>query len=267
MAPLSPAVYSLLFLVGLCFGSFLNVIICRLPQGKSIVKDQSSCPQCGRRLGLLELIPVFGYLALKGRCRGCSGRIGLRYPLVELAVGALFVLVFRHYGLTPDAIFYLVLLFILLGIALIDLEHRIVPNSLVAAGLIAAALFYLPVLADIWLTPPAWLLIGQNLPDALLGLFIGGVVMLLIFLVSRGGMGAGDIKLLAMIGFFVGLRGTAVVMLLGFFIGALVGVAFMITGRLTRKDALPFAPFLSIAALIQVLWGEALWAWYSSFLP
>jgi len=97
-------------------------------------------------------------------------------------------------------------------------------------------------------------------------MFLGGGIMLVIFLVSRGGMGAGDIKLMALIGLYVGLRGTAAVLLFGFLFGALTGLAFMATGKLTRKDALPFAPFLSMATLIQILWGEQIWDWYTSLL-
>lgn len=252
-----------LFLIGLCFGSFLNVIIYRLPQKKSLIKPPSSCPSCQKKLGCMELVPLVGYLIIRGRCIKCGMRISPRYPLVELFTGILFITVFQRFSFTSDALFYLMLLFLLLAIALIDLEHRIVPNVLVAAGLLAGSVFYIPILIDYWTAGlPAWLLISQNVLDSIYGMLLGGGVLLLIFLVSRGGMGAGDIKLMAMIGFYVGLRSTAVVMLLGFFIGALVGVLFMIIGRLTRKDALPFAPFLSAATLIEVFWGEQIWNWY-----
>lgn len=256
----------IIFMIGLSFGSFLNVIVYRLPQKKSLVSPPSSCPSCAEKLGFVELIPVLGYIILRGRCKHCASSISIRYPLVELAVGLLFLLVYNYFGLTVEAFFYLALLFMLLAIALIDFEHRIVPNTIVAIGLGIGFLFYIPVIADIWLELPGWLVLKRELVDAAGGFLLGGGVMLIILLVSRGGMGAGDMKLMALIGLFVGLRGAAVVMLLGFFLGAIVGVTFMALGKLTRKDALPFAPYLSLAALIQVLWGEQIWNWYINLL-
>lgn len=266
MEEYSPYFILFSFLVGLCFGSFLNVLIYRLPAMKSVVFPSSSCPSCETKLGLVELIPVFGYLILRGRCRHCKNEISLRYPLVELAVGVLFAFSFYYFGYTVNAFFYLVLLYLLLAIALIDLKHRIVPNKLVFAGLIAGLIFYLPALGNLLIDLPSWLIVERDLLDAAGGFLVGGAIMLVIILVSRGGMGAGDMKLMAMIGLFVGLRGTAVVMLLGFFLGAVVGVSLMVLGILTRKDAIPFAPYLSLAAIIQVLWGESIWNWYINLL-
>ncbi len=258
--------YIIIFIAGLCFGSFLNVVVYRLPQHKSLVEPPSSCPSCGSMLGIIDLIPLLGYLLLKGRCRKCAVKISPRYPLVELTVGALFTLIFHSFGFTLDTVFYMILVFILLAVALIDLEHRIVPNTLVAAGLAGAALLFIPALLNIWLELPADLILERELLDAGGGFLLGGTVMLIILLVSRGGMGAGDMKLMALIGLYVGLRGTAVVMLLGFFFGAVIGLTGMALGKLTRKDALPFAPYLSLAALIQVLWGEAIINWYINLL-
>lgn len=261
-----PILIVIVFLVGLCFGSFLNVIVYRLPEKKSIVSPPSKCPSCETRLGFIELIPLLGYLILRGRCRHCKTVISIRYPLVELAVGIIFALTFYYFGFTINAFFYLVFIYLLLAIALIDLKHRIVPNTLVAAGLIAALAFYLPAAINLMVDLPGWLVVERDLLDAGAGFLLGGTIMLIILLVSKGGMGAGDMKLMAMIGLFVGLRGAALVMLLGFFMGALVGVTFMAFGKLTRKDALPFAPYLSLAAVIQILWGDTIWHWYINLL-
>lgn len=266
MEQYSPLFIAITFLIGLCFGSFLNVIVYRLPEKKSIVSPPSECPSCETRLGIVELIPVLGYLILLGRCRHCKTKISIRYPLVELVVGFIFAFSFYYFGFTVNAFFYLVLIYLLLAIALIDLKHRIVPNTLVATGLIAGIIFYIPSLINLMVELPVWLVVERDLLDAGAGFLLGGLIMLIILLVSRGGMGAGDMKLMAMIGLFVGLRGAAVVMLLGFFMGALVGVTFMALGILTRKDALPFAPYLSLAAIIQVLWGESIWYWYINLL-
>jgi leader peptidase (prepilin peptidase) / N-methyltransferase len=254
------------FLIGLCFGSFLNVIVYRLPQGLSLVKPPSQCPSCHFRLGFIDLIPVIGYLLLRGRCRKCRVKISLRYPLVELATGLLFLLLFYRFGLSADYFFYLTLLFTLLAISLIDLDYRIVPNGLVAFGLIAGLIFYLIKLSDLYINLPSCLLVDRNLADAFWGFLLGGGIILAIFLISRGGMGAGDVKLMAMIGLYAGLQGTIVTLFLGFIFGALVGIIYMILGKLTRKDALPFAPFLSLGALVTVLWGTQIWNWYTNLL-
>ncbi len=264
--PDSTKLMAIIFIVltGLCFGSFLNVIVYRLPRNLSLAQPPSRCPSCNYRLGFTDLIPIIGYLILKGRCRRCGVKISPRYPLVELATGLLFLLPYFKFGLSADYFFYLTLLFVLLAISLIDLEHRIVPNRLVACGLIAALLFYLPKLSTPFLHVPPLLIVQSKPLDALFGMLLGSGIILAIFLVSRGGMGAGDIKLMAMIGFYVGLRGTAVVLFLGFIFGALAGVSFMALGKLTRKDALPFAPFLALATMVEVLWGMQLWNWYTN---
>lgn len=255
-----------LFLAGLAFGSFLNVIVYRLPRGLSLVRPPSQCPSCQIRLSFLDLIPLVGYLLLGGRCRKCRVKISLRYPLVELATGLLFLLLFYYFGLSADYFFYLILLFTLLAISLIDLEHRIVPNGLVAFGLTAGLIFHLFKFSDRFIKLPAGLLVERSFIDALWGFLLGGGIILAIFLVSRGGMGAGDIKLMAMIGFYIGLQGTVITLFLGFIFGALVGIFYMILGKLTRKDALPFAPFLSLGALAAVLWGDQIWSWYINLL-
>ena len=256
---------AVIFIVGLCFGSFLNVIVYRLPITRPLTAPPSCCSYCGKKLGPLELTPVLGYLILKGRCRGCGVKIGFNYPLVELLTGILFTLNFFFYGLSIEFFIYVTLLFLLFAIAQIDLRHRIVPNSLVGAGLIIGLLFYLPLMLYPLLPVPEALVSQRAAGDGFLGLLLGAGIMLVIFLVSRGGMGAGDVKLMALIGLYVGLRGTAAVLFLGFLLGALTGLFFIITGRLTRKDALPFAPFLSLAALIQVFWGELIWNWYTGW--
>lgn len=258
-------IYPVIFIFGLCFGSFLNVIVYRLPKNISITNPPSRCPSCNHRLGVVELLPVVGYFITRGRCLNCNVRISPRYPVIELATGALFVAVFYKFGPTMEFLLYLVLLYLLFAITQIDLVKRIVPNKLVSAGLIAGFILYLPQIIS-YIAPVTPLLVAERpITDALAGFLLGGGVMLVIMIVSRGGMGAGDVKLMAMIGLFVGLRGTALVMLLGFFFGALVGVAYIVLRRLTRKDALPFAPYLSLAAVVEVLWGEQLWNLYINF--
>ncbi len=266
--PTTPVPFTLIivFISGLCFGSFLNVIVYRLPRRQSLAQPPSSCPGCRSRLSAIDLIPLFGFFLLRGRCRYCGVSISIRYPVIELLCGLLFLACACRFGITLEALFYLTLLYIMLAIALIDYEHRIIPNSLVAAGLAAALLLQAPMLLAYRFTVSDALLSGRTLSDSFYGFLAGGTLMLIVFLVSRGGMGAGDVKLMGMIGFYVGLGGTFLVMLFGFLFGALVGVAGMISGRLSRKDALPFAPYLAFATLVQVFWGEQIWLWYLNLL-
>ncbi|MBS3948087.1 MAG: prepilin peptidase [Dethiobacter sp.] len=256
----------LFFLFGLCVGSFINVLAYRLPRRISLVKPPSSCRSCRRRLSAPELIPVLGYLALQGRCLKCGAPISLRYPLVELATAMLFMILYTIFGLTISLAAHLLLAVLLLAISLIDLDQRIIPNTLVGIGLGGGLLFQLPGLIVLWTDLPGWTAPFRPFTDALSGLLLGGGLLLIIILVSRGGMGAGDMKLMALIGFYVGLRGTAVVMMLGFTMGALVGLILIAARRLTRKDALPFGPFLSAAALIEIFWGSFIWSWYVNLL-
>ncbi len=247
--------------MGLCAGSFLNVVIYRLPRGESVVRPPSRCPGCGRRLTTLELVPILSYLWLRGRCRNCGKAISLRYPLVELAGGILFLAVYTRFGLTLAAAGYAFFLSLLLAAALIDLQCRRIPNALNAAGLIGGGLV---LLAGLCGGRAGWPVLVPPRPpgEALLGLLLGGGLLLLVGLVSRGGMGAGDFKLAAVIGLFVGFKGMAVVLLLGFTSGALTGMLLILLKICGRKDPLPFAPFLSAAALVTVFWGEAIWNWY-----
>lgn len=250
------------FLTGLCFGSFLNVIVHRLPRGGSLIRPPSSCPHCASRLGIVELIPVFNYLALKGRCRNCRARISVRYPLIELSTGVLFSSIYLHRGLSLELFIFCTLFYILFGAALIDWQYHIIPNRMVAAGLVAGFIFYLPRLFSPVIPVPQFLISELSFFKAFAGMLIGGGVMLAIYLVSRGGMGAGDIKLAALIGLYVGIYGSAAIIFLGFLFGSAAGVFYMATGKKTGKDVLPFAPFLSLAAAVHLLWGEQIWGWY-----
>lgn len=255
-----------IFTAGLFIGSFLNVVVYRLPRGESVVRPPSRCPGCGRRLTTLELAPVFSYLWLRGRCRRCGSTISLRYPLVELATGLIFLAVAVRFGLTLAAAGYAFFFSLLLAVSLIDLEHQRIPNTLVAAGLFGGAAVHLTGLFGVWAGSAEVLAPPRPWGDALLGFLVGGGLLLAICLVSRGGMGAGDFKLAALIGFFTGLKGIAVVLLLGFSAGALIGLALILLKKRGRKDPLPFAPFLSLAALAAVFWGETWWAWYLALI-
>ncbi|MFZ5651432.1 MAG: prepilin peptidase [Bacillota bacterium] len=240
-------------LLGLAVGSFLNVCVYRIPAGKSVVSPPSHCPYCGTRLRPADLIPVASYLILKGRCRYCKTPVSLRYPLVEALTSALFLLVFYSFGAEIDLIKYLFLTALMIAVAFIDLDHYIIPNRLVLAGLIAGSLF-IPLTGE----PP--------LLDALSGVLAASGFLLFLYLVSRGGMGMGDIKLAAVIGIFLGWPMSLFAVFSACFLAGILGIALIATGVKKRKDPIPFGPFLAAGTFITSIWGPELAELYRSFI-
>lgn len=235
--------------VGMIIGSFLNVVIHRLPRGESVVHPPSHCPQCGQRLGPLDLIPVLSYLVLRGRCRYCRLPVSPVYPAVELAAGILAAgAVFVH-GPTAGGVAGALLLLILLALSVIDVRHFILPDRIVGPGILLG--LPLVVVRD-W---PHWW-------HPLVGMATGGLIFILIVLVSRGGMGGGDIKLAAMIGLYLGWQLALLGFMLAFVLGGIAGVALLVRGRKGLKDHLPFGPFLAAGAAVALLWGRWILAWY-----
>lgn len=241
------------FLFGLFIGSFLNVVIHRLPNNKSIVFPPSACPACGHRLGALDLVPVLSYLSLRGRCRHCGVKIPVRYPLVEVMTGGLFALLQYRYGPTAAFAKYAFLSCVLLTAAFIDLDRRIIPDRLNLAGFLAG-LAFLPAAGDV------------TFQSALAGLAAGGGFLLLVAVLSRGAMGGGDIKLFGVVGLFLGLEKTVLAMFLTFFIGGSAGLFLIATGIRSRKDYIPFGPFISAGAFIAIMWYNHLIMLYANFL-
>jgi leader peptidase (prepilin peptidase)/N-methyltransferase len=235
-------------IVGAAIGSFLNVCIYRIAAGKSIVFPSSFCPNCEHPIRLYDNIPVVSYLVLRGRCRDCNEKISLRYPVVELITALLAVLLFREYGLTLQFLPAFLFTCALIIIAFIDLEHRIIPDVITLPGIV---LFFLL----------AVLLMDVPFLDSILGILIGGGCLYLIaaayrLVKKREGMGGGDIKLLAMIGAFLGWKSLLFVLLASSLSGAIVGGAVMVYKGKDMKYAGPFGPFLSIAAVAYIFFGE-----------
>lgn len=226
----------LAFCFGLVFGSFFNVVVYRLPRGLSLVKPGSHCPRCGHRLSAVELIPVFSYLWQRGKCKSCGERIHWRYPLVELLTGVGFALVaWTSSGLT-DLLSGLVFFSLLLVLAFIDLDHKVLPNALTVPGLVIGLLFSL---------------IGWTIPvvQSLAGAILGFGVIILIVLISKGGMGMGDAKLMALIGSFLGWIPVFYVLFWASALGAVVGIVYLYLTKQDRTTPVPFGPFLAVAAL------------------
>lgn len=249
--------FAFCFVLGLLIGSFLNVCIYRLPNEESIVTPPSHCGSCGHQLGALDLVPVFSWLFLKGKCRYCGAKVSARYALVELLTAGLFGILGNHYGLTLELLFMLVFTAIFLVIFFIDLDHSIIPDELVIAGFLNTGAY----LGWGWIT-------GSLLFDPLdhgLGFLIGGGLYLLLAVITKGGMGGGDIKLMAMLGAWLGTAGVLWVVLLSSNIGAVVSLGLMALKIKGRKDFIPFGPFIVIAAMLVMLYQGAMTDWLFGF--
>ena len=243
-------------ILGLAVGSFLNVCIDRLPQNKSIAFPPSHCEACQHKLAAKDLIPVFSYLRLRGRCRYCGASVPRRLFWVELATGVVFALLAWHYGLSPalGIMAFYACLFIIIFV--IDLEHGLILNKVVYPSLVVALL--LALLPRPWLTQ--WIVAG--IANAAIGGAIGFVLFLLIAIVSRGGMGWGDVKLAALIGLATGFPLVFLSILMAAILGGIVAVAMMIAKKRQRRQTVPFGPFLAVAAMVTMLWGSNILSWY-----
>ena len=244
----------LIFTLGIIIGSFLNVCIYRIPKGESIAFPSSHCTYCSTPLKWYDLIPIFSFLFLKGKCRYCGGDISPQYPAVELLNGIIYIILFFYLGLSIDLVFYAFITSILIIISFIDYYHQIIPDELVLLILISTIISK-AVTYFIYKTP---LLLLDSISS-----FIGaGIIFIIIALVSNGGMGGGDIKLSAALGFILGLKKTLLNTLLSFIIGAICSIFLLLSGRKGRKDAIPFGPFINISFFITLLYGEEIIRWY-----
>jgi leader peptidase (prepilin peptidase)/N-methyltransferase len=265
------AIYS--FFVGACFGSFLNVCISRWPDGLSVVRPRSRCPNCGHQITALENIPIFSWLALRGKCRGCGNPISFQYPLVEIVVGVVWMLCYLHYGATFTMARVAVFITVLIGIAVTDLKRYLIPDGFTVFGL-----FW--VIA----TAIATLFVGGEGPfagayDALIGACVGaGAIAIAGWLgevaLKKEAMGFGDVTLMAMVGAAVGPNRALMTIFLGALIGAVVflGAVYPVSymrARAAQKEfeppLVPFGVFLAPAAVIALLWGERLISAYTRY--
>jgi leader peptidase (prepilin peptidase)/N-methyltransferase len=232
--------------LGLAIGSFLNVVIHRLPLGQSLSRPRSRCPGCEGELRSRDNLPVVSWLALRGRCRGCGGPISARYPLVELLTAVLCVAVVLTEGADRDVWLGLAFVLLLVPITFIDLDHRIIPNKLTALGAVVA-------IALVAILEP-----GQLAEHLIAGVAAGGF-LLLAAIAYPAGMGMGDVKLAGVMGLFLG-RAIAPAMFAALVAGSLVGIVVM--RRHGRKAGVPFGPFLALGGLVGLFAGDALVDWY-----
>lgn len=239
-------------LLGASIGSFLNVCIYRLPEGESVVSPRSRCPQCGTQIGWRDNFPVLSYVLLRGRCRGCGVRISPQYPLVELAAALIWVAAVARYGLAWQALVVAIFFTLLLGIALTDARTYIIPDEFTIGGTVAGV-----ALA----AAPGGVSLGQSLLGAAVGfglLYLAGVMGE--WWLRKPAMGGGDIKMMAMVGAFLGPIGA----ILAIFLGALVGsIVFLPISFKTRK-LIPFGIFLAVGAAVAEGWGDLIVRWYTT---
>jgi leader peptidase (prepilin peptidase)/N-methyltransferase len=240
--------------VGLVVGSFLNVCIYRLPREESVVLPGSRCPACGTPIRPWDNIPLLSFLLLRGRCRACAHPIGWRYPLVEALTGGLFALTVDVFGPTLLALSSLALLAALIVVAFIDIDHQIIPNLITLPGIPLGLLLGLFVGGPPLLDRIVGALGGAGF--LYLVLFYGGVIY------GQEVMGEGDLNLIALIGAFLGWHGVVISILIGCLSGSLIGLALIASGRLTRRQHMPFGPFLCFGAAVALFWGDDLFVWY-----
>lgn len=252
MLPVIYPVFALVF--GMVVGSFLNVCICRMPKNESIVFPPSHCPGCSYQICWYDNIPLLSYLFLRGKCRGCGVHISLQYPLVELLNGVLTLLLFLRFG--PTLAFATLFLFCsaLVVITFIDIEHQIIPDEISLSGIVVGFIlsFFIP---------------GYSWLNSLLGILLGGGTLLLVAyvyqrLTGKDGMGGGDIKLLAMMGAFLGWKAVPFILFASSLIGSIVGVSIMLLQKKDSKLAIPFGPYLAVGAVLYIFYGRSLIRWY-----
>lgn len=248
-------IFIVIGLVGLAVGSFLNVLIYRLPRNKKLVFERSACPHCGKTIPFHHNIPLLSFLILGGRCRECHGPISFRYPLVELFNAAIYLYLSYLDGLTVAWAAHCWLASSLIVIIFVDFEFQIIPNKITYPGMVVG------LAASIFVTPP-------GIMDALIGFFVGGGTLVAIaylgqWLFKKEAMGGGDIKMAAMLGAFVGWQKVLLIFLGGAAIGMIVSMAWMLVSKKVRSERIiPFGPFLAMASFLVIAYGDSIIRYY-----
>lgn len=258
----------LVSVVGLLIGSFLNVVILRLPHGETL-GGRSACPRCRYQLRPVDLVPVLSYVYLRGKCRRCAQPISSRYPVIELLVAGLFVLYYLH-SVPSDTIGYVLLLqgWLVLAVCVVtfavDLEHYLILDQVTFGGLLG--LIGLKVVQSFVSHGVTWFSSGL-LFNSFVGVLVGFVPFFLLWFFSRGKlMGLGDVKFMIFAGFALGWPNILVALLLAFWLGALVALPLLVLGKKSFGSRLPFGTFLAVAVVIALSYGDSLWRWYISLI-
>ena len=247
-------VIAVIALFGLVFGSFINVVIHRLPEGRSVVTPGSSCPSCRKPIRFYDNIPLVSFIVLRGRCRQCGQSISWRYPLVELFTACCLLALYFKYGLSAEFAAYGILTLFLIPIGVIDMYRGLILNRLTIPCCILGILLILGLQVETW-------------KQVVLGAVSGGLIVWIIGLIGnlifrKESMGMGDVKLLVLIGVYVGFPEVAICLFFGIFLAAVVILSGMAFRKLTLGDTIPFGPFIALGALVYLLWGESILGWY-----
>ena len=255
---ISETIFLIIFILGVCIGSFLNVCIYRIPKDQSIIFPRSSCPFCKKKIPIYFNIPLISFLILKGKCKYCLKPISLLYPAIELLTGFFALILFIKFGFTLKTLFWFVFICVLLIISFIDIATQTIPDiiSLPCIIMFSSSCFFIPEI---------------SFKDTLIGIFTGGGILcfvaLLYYLVRKEhGMGGGDIKLMAMIGAATGFKGVLFTIFTGSILGTLLGIIIILKKNEDIKFKIPFGPFLSAGAITYIFFGKQLIYWYFNVL-
>jgi leader peptidase (prepilin peptidase)/N-methyltransferase len=247
-------IYLYIFIIGITLGSFYNVVAMRVPVGESIVRPRSHCTSCKRDLGARDLVPLFSYVMLRGRCRVCKQSISPLYPVTEFMTGLLFIASFVVFGWTWETVVSMLLMSLLAIIFVSDLRYMLIPDKVL--------LFFFPLflLLRVTVAPlePIW--------DTFVGAVLGFMLLLAIAVVSRGGMGGGDIKLFAVLGLVLGWQDVLLAFFFSCFYGAIIGGIGLLIGKVERRKPIPFGPFIVLGTITTYFIGSSLVEWYISML-
>jgi leader peptidase (prepilin peptidase) / N-methyltransferase len=249
--------YVIIFALGSVIGSFLNVCIYRVPRSLSVISPSSRCPSCNTPIKPYDNIPVLSYILLGGKCRVCKAGISFRYPIVELLNAILYVFVVYRFGFEWHSIIYGIFCSALVVITFIDLDFQIIPDVITLPGTVIG------IVAGSLLMPDPFMrytLLGFK--ASVIGLLTGGGLFYAIAVLSKGGMGGGDIKMMAMVGALMGWKSVLLTIFLGSLTGAAFGIFLMITQGKGRKTKIPFGPFLALGTIITLFYGQEIFAWY-----
>ena len=239
------------FILGTIVGSFLNVLIYRLPKKIEVVFSRSFCPECGHKLGFFDLIPIFSYIFLRGRCRYCKAKISFLYPFIELLTGIFFVISFIYYGFSIYYLKFIIFSSVVTVISIIDLKTMEIENGPLYFGLLAGIFFFI---------------IEKNYLNTFYGVIIAPLIFFLIIILSKGGMGGGDFNLSFLFGLYLGFPKIIPWFFLSFLIGFFPAIYMLLTKKATRKTPLPFGPFMAISGIITFLFGNQIIRFYYNLM-
>lgn len=242
-------------IIGLCVGSFLNVCIYRIPREESISFPPSHCTSCGYELKFFDLVPVFSYILLRGKCRKCSEKISIQYPLVELVNGIIYSGLYLRFGYTVDFFKFALLTSLLLVIGIIDFKTKYVYRGTTITGAVIGTGF---LIFD-------WITIKEFPIDYFFGAIIGFAIIYIIVKVT-GGMGEGDIEIAAICGLFLGIKSILLVLFLSFIFGGIIAILILILKLKGRKDEIAFGPYIVLGAMVTIFIGDIIIKWYTNFL-